>query len=107
MNWAEGLAAGYLAEAKVDYVGLWQIAAHAREDLGLTSQSDIMVAAMNVVRGMVDGGLRPGDYLASGFQYWPESDADVAVARIEREWTRLGHDPNLAQPICWFAPAPK
>jgi hypothetical protein len=24
--------------------------------------------------------------------------------RIEREWIKAGEDPNLGEPICWFAP---
>jgi hypothetical protein len=27
--------------------------------------------------------------------------------RIEQEWIKAGADPNLAEPICWFAPRPK
>jgi hypothetical protein len=30
----------------------------------------------------------------------------VALDRIEREWIKAGADPNLANPICWFAPRP-
>jgi hypothetical protein len=26
--------------------------------------------------------------------------------RIEREWIAAGADPNLAEPICYFAPRP-
>lgn len=38
------------------------------------------------------------------FDYWPEEGCEAVLARIEREWIRANADPNLAEPICWFAP---
>lgn len=101
-----GLIANYINHSKVDYVGLWQIASHVRDDLGSQDDKRVEESTLAIVRGLVANGLRPGDYLKTGFHYWNEADAEAILARIDREWTALGHDPNLAEPICWFAPAP-
>ncbi len=104
MGSVEDLVANYLRHAQVDYVGLWQIVGRVRDELGVQSDADARQNTLAVVRGLVEQGLRPGDYLKSGFHYWPESDPDSVVARIDREWQRMGRDPDLPEPICWFAP---
>lgn len=102
------IAGGYLKEAEVDYVGLWQIASRVRWDFKLLDLSDEQVKALSleVVRLIVGGGLLPGDYLKTGFHFWYERDIDSIIARIDREWVSAKSIPNLADPICWFATAP-
>jgi hypothetical protein len=46
------------------------------------------------------------NYWGSDFDYWPDEGLQPALDRIEREWVKANADPNLAEPICWFAPRP-
>ncbi|HEV7996127.1 MAG TPA: hypothetical protein VGP52_07700 [Stellaceae bacterium] len=95
-----------LEESKVDYVGLWQIAQTTRERFGAYTTEDARELSLKVVRRLYEKGLRPGDYWGSDFNYWPDEGCQAALDRIEREWIEAGADPNLAEPICWFAPHP-
>ncbi|MBI3709771.1 MAG: hypothetical protein HY246_19150 [Proteobacteria bacterium] len=38
----------------------------------------------------------------SEFRFWDDMSIDRVLARIDREWKALEHDPDLAEPICWF-----
>jgi hypothetical protein len=96
-----------MAESKVDYVGLWQIAQTVREEFGSPSAIEIRNLSLEIVARLYERGLRPGDYWGGDFAYWPDEGCRVALDRIEREWIVAGADPNLAEPICWFAPRPE
>jgi hypothetical protein len=95
-----------MAESKVGYVGLWQIAQTTRERLGATTAHEAKKWSLRVVKSLFEKGLRPGNYWGKDFGYWPEQACQAALDRIEREWIALGHDPTLGDPICWFAPQP-
>ena len=97
-----------LAESKVDYVGLWQIAQTTRERFGARTTDDARRLSLEIVKRLYEKGLRPGDYyLGTRFDYWPDESCQAALDRIEREWIAAGADPNLAEPICWFARKPE
>jgi hypothetical protein len=96
----------YARHARVDYVGLWQIASRVREDLQLHDHHEVREKTLLVVRRLFERGLRPGDYFKTGFRIWDEEGASSIVARIDREWDPANGDPTLANPICWFAPRP-
>jgi hypothetical protein len=103
----DDLVADFLKESEVDYVGLWEIAQESREDLGARSSEEARKLSLEVVRRLYEKGLRPGNYWGGDFDYWPDEGCRAALERIEREWIRAGADPNLAEPICWFAPRPE
>lgn len=103
----DAIVDGYLEESKVDYVGLWQIAQASREDLGARTTDQARRLSLEIVRGLYEKGLRPGDYWGGEFDYWPDEGCQAALDRIEREWIKANADPNLAEPICWFAPRSK
>ncbi|MFZ3234965.1 MAG: hypothetical protein WA184_06280 [Stellaceae bacterium] len=63
--------------------------------------------SLEIARRLYNNGLRPGNYWGGAFDYWPDEGCQAALDRIEREWTKAGADPNLAEPICWFAPRAK
>jgi hypothetical protein len=96
----------YVRHVQVDYVGLWQIAGRVRDTLGLHDSSDVREETLLVVKSLLERGLRPGDYLKTGFHFWSEKDSASIIARIEREWDPADGDPTLAHPICWFSTAP-
>lgn len=98
----------FLSEATADYVGLWEIAQVVREELRASTADEVRNMSMTIVKQLYKRGLRPGDYyLGSRFDFWPDEGLEAMLDRIEREWIRNGADPNLAEPICWFAPRPR
>jgi len=97
---------GLLAEAQRDYVGLWHIAMVVRRDIGLIDSDEVRIEALMIVGRLLEGGLSPGDYTRSGFEFWGENDVRAVLARIDREWVPDKGDPSLGNPICWFAPQP-
>jgi hypothetical protein len=98
---------GYMRESEIDYVGLWQIAAATRRRLSAHSTDEVRKSSLEIVRRLYECGLRPGDYWGDEFRDWPDEGCQAILDRIEREWIKAGADPNLAEPICWFAPQPK
>lgn len=105
MNTLDEIADDYSRHARSDFVGLWQIASRVREDLGLTNNADVRTETLLVVKRLLEGGFRPGDYLRTGFAPWDETSADSIIARISNEWDTGRGAPTLADPICWFARA--
>ena len=97
------IARDCIREAAHDYVGLWVIAGAIRFECKVTENERVKRLSLDVVRRVIDGGLGPGDYLKTGFRFWPELDKDAIISRIEREWDAARGDPTLADPICWFA----
>jgi len=94
----------FIKESQEDYIGLWEIVQASREDLGAHSSGEARRLSLKVVARLYEKGLRPGDYyLGTRFDYWPDDGCQAALGRIEREWIKAGADPNLAEPICWFA----
>jgi hypothetical protein len=107
MNMNE-LIEDFMKESEVDYVGLWEIAQEAREDLHAASTDEARLLSLQIVKQLYEKGLRPGDYnLGTRFDYWPDEGCQAMLDRIEQEWIAAGADPNLAEPICYFAPRPE
>ena len=98
---------GYIQESEVDYVALPQLATAARRWLGAKNNEEARKLSLEIVGRLYERGLRPGDYWGGDFAYWPDEGLRPALDRIEREWVAAGADPNLAEPICWFAPRPE
>lgn len=95
------LVGQFLAEAKDDLVGLWEIA----REVGLHAGSgdDVREETLAVVRELLSSGLLVGDppYAGGGYRPWPDQDKDRATARIRREWLALGRMPDIPD-IAWF-----
>lgn len=91
-----------LTEGLEDYVGLWQVARRVRESLRLSEANEVRQAVVDRLRPLFEGGHVEAGELASngGFSAWKRQGQD-AVERIDREWRRLGHDPNISD-ICWL-----
>ena len=107
MDALEEIIDSYMQESEIDYVGLWQIAAATRRRLGAHSMEEARTSSLEIVTRLYHCGLRPGNYWGGDFDYWPDEGCQAMLDRIEREWIKAGADPNLAEPICWFAPRPK
>ncbi len=96
----------FMKESIVDYVGLWEIPQILRHVAPVDTTDEVRRLSLEVVRHLYKRGLRPGDYWGGDFDYWPDNGCQAALDRIEQEWIKAGADPNLADPICWFAPHP-
>jgi hypothetical protein len=98
----------YVDESEIDFIALPQIVSAVRWRLGAKTDAETREFSLKIAKRLYDKGLRPGDYyLGTRFDYWPDKGGEMMLDRIEREWITAGADPNLAEPICWFAPNPK
>jgi hypothetical protein len=102
MRTIEEIVGGFYAEAQSDFIGLWMIAPTVRRDLSLSNNAEVKARTLVVVRGLLDRGLWPGDYLKTGFHPWDEPDASACIARIDSDWDTAKGDPTLPDSICWF-----
>ena len=93
----------FIKEAEVDYVGLWEIAKVAREELGAKKLQDVRNISLQIARGLYENGLRPGDYdYGTHMDFWPDEGCQAMLDRIDREWIKLNADPTHLEPICSF-----
>lgn len=93
---------GLVEECRVDHVGLWEVLNAARYDLGASTPPEIQATTLQLVRGLLDRGMHVG-YPApdgKGFSPWNVS-AEIAMRRIEQEWSALGREPNIGE-VAWF-----
>jgi hypothetical protein len=82
MNMKE-LVEDFMKASDVDYVGLWEIAHAAREDLHARSTDEARLVSLQIVRQLYEEGLRPGDYnLGTRFDYWPDEGCQAMLDRI-------------------------
>jgi hypothetical protein len=102
MNMDE-IVQAFIDESEIDYIALPQIASAARWDLGAGTTDEARELSLKVIRRLYERGLRPGEYWGGDFDYWLDEGCQAALDRIEREWKEAGEDPNLGEPICWFA----
>ena len=93
-------------ECHTDHVGLWEIVDAVRHDLGSTNDLETRTLTLRLVRGLLSKqGMQVGHPAPDGrhFVCW-DLPADQAVRRIEKEWSALGHEPNIGE-IAWFTVA--
>ncbi|TAL80288.1 MAG: hypothetical protein EPN75_07915 [Beijerinckiaceae bacterium] len=94
---------GFLRESVEDYIGLWAISDAVRRDLALTNNEEVKARTLDVVRILLDHGLFAGDYdYGVAFHPWKGVDANLTIARIDKEWDASRGDPTLPESICWF-----
>jgi hypothetical protein len=90
-------------EAADDVVGLWAILKVLRENFPNKTPAAIRKMTIDFVRLMLSNRFQAGDppYSAMGYRRWENQNPDDIIARIEREWDALGHEPNIPD-IVWF-----
>ena len=107
MSDISAIVEGYMEESEIDFVGLWQVASAARRRLGARTTDEARKLSLQIVKALYQRGLRPGDFdLGTRIDFWPDNGCQAMLERIEREWVAAGTDPNLAEPICYFARPP-
>ena len=110
MTYIETAISEFRNEADRDFISLCLIAGDVEYDLALVDQQEIRDKSLQIVRGLMDRDVYPGDYTLEslktvGFMFWPGTP-DELVKRIETEWIALGKTPDLVDSICWFALRP-
>lgn len=99
----ERLQREVLAELEDDYVGVWEIAHLAEEELGTTDPGEIQELVREVVSNMLmHGWIEPG-YATDegGFEPWPEEAPGRTALKISEELEALGRRPALGD-VVWF-----
>ncbi len=97
----EDLVDQFCAEARDDFVGLWEIVRQVERRTGPGDTAREQTLA--VIRALLARGLRAGDppYSAMGYRPWANQEPDAVIERVRREWLALGRAPNIAD-IAWF-----
>ena len=106
MTYIETAISEFRNEADRDFISLCHIASDVEYDLAVTDQQEIRDKSLQIVRGLMERGVYPGDYdYATHIDFWLGTP-DELLKRIETEWIALGKTPTLAEPICWLALRP-
>jgi hypothetical protein len=94
---------GYVEEAEIDYVGLWQIIIRVRYDLGIVDQTELRKIVLQIVRELLAAGLEAVTLrdIAPVRVAWENQDIGYVLDRIRQQWDILGRDPNPGE-IVWF-----
>jgi hypothetical protein len=89
-----------LDQSLEDFVGLWWLVAHARQD-GVDDATMRPAIVAMLSRLLSEGRIAAGQFAEDRtFHLWHEPVTDI-VERIDREWRALGHDP-MPGDIAWF-----
>jgi hypothetical protein len=100
----ETIIEDFVKEAQEDFLGLWAIVGAVRDRLNITTNEEIKVRTLDVVRGLLDRGLWPGNFGSDKkFYQWDLPDASACLARIDREWDVTKGYPVALDAICWFS----
>ena len=86
-----------IAEAKADEVGLWLIIAKLRDEYGVTDETKLRAATLDVIHKLLNSGeVVAGYYSAAsnGIAAWNLPTSGV-ISRISAEWDKLAREPNI------------
>ena len=90
-------------ECHKDHVGLWEIVEAVQFDLNSATPEETRALSLGLVRCLLkERGMLVGHPASDGrhFISWGLAP-DQALSRIEREWSALGHEPNIGD-VAWF-----
>lgn len=114
MNDADSFDAAYrelfsnlVAETRFDEVGLWLIVALVKDRFVIDDPVQVRRITIRLVKDLLEmNDIQAGCYNNQPSLYikpWPLSNEQVAE-RINSEWDRLGHEPNIAEIFVFWAP---
>jgi hypothetical protein len=84
-----------------DWIQTWEVASIAKFKCGARTSDERRTTSIGLIRrALMDELLIAGEVTPDGFHKWALTP-ELAVARIEREWSELGREPTLGD-ICWF-----
>lgn len=95
----EAVAASVRAEATEDYVGLWSVIRHLRQQMPHADDDALQSALGGVIHRVLSSGCVFGQFISDGgFVAWPE---DQLIERVLDELASLGRDPDIGE-VGWF-----
>jgi hypothetical protein len=84
-----------------DEIGLSEVCADVKHDLGIADDREVKRLTLEVVREMLRRGARVDfDSGIPTSKHHPEKMPDEIIARIDREWDELGEMPTIPGEIC-------
>ena len=103
MRTIDQIVEDFAREAKVDYVGLWQIANAVATEFQLTEALEVRRLSIIVISRLLNLRLQAVDLATSGggCQPWESQDHNYIIERIASEWDKLGHEPDIGD-VVWF-----
>jgi hypothetical protein len=98
------LCEAFIAAAKIDYVGFWEVAAAVSNSTASASDSERIDITLAVSRCMIDRGLRVFTFVGGKPPpvFWNDLTTDAVVDRIREELDLKGKAVGLGD-VCWFA----
>ena len=90
---------GWIYEAGVDVLGLWELCRAARYDWDASAPEEVKSLVLSFVQKLLKEGLQAID-IGSG-KPWTNQDPEIVIDRISREWDALGREPSVPD-IVWF-----
>jgi hypothetical protein len=95
--------ASLVEECREDHVGLWRIVNAARFDLGSVNPTETRALTLRLARSLLaEPGMQVGFPAPDGRHFVPwDLPPDLALSRIEKEWSALGREPNIGE-VAWF-----
>jgi hypothetical protein len=100
----EAVAASVRAEAAEDYVGLWSVVRHLRQEMPDADDDALQPALEGVIRRVLSSGCVFGQFISDcGFVAWPE---DRVIDQMLDELASLGRDPDIGE-VGWFVASPE
>jgi hypothetical protein len=93
-------------EARTDTVGLWAVLWQVKQEMPVLTPDEAKRVTLTVIReALLEERIASGNFVdqdedTQAFVVWPSS-VEETIARIDREWTALGRDPNLGE-VAWF-----
>lgn len=102
MRTIDQIVEDFVREAKVDYVGLWQICNAVATEFQPLDTQEIRRLSIIVINKLLDAELQAVDLTeAGGCQPWESQDRDYVIVRIESAWNKLEGDPDIGD-VVWF-----
>jgi hypothetical protein len=103
MSEFDELKHGVADECHEDVVGLWSVVWDVHHRMPKASERERRDIALRIISDLLTtnqiwAGHPTGD--GRGFIYWDVGPTD-AMKRINDEWDRLGHEPNVGE-VVWF-----
>jgi hypothetical protein len=99
----EDVLESLVEECHEDHVGLWRIINAVRFDVGSNTPRETRALTRALVRSLLEErGMQVGHPAPDGrhFVSW-DLPSDQAVSRIDKEWSALGHEPDIGD-VAWF-----
>ncbi len=99
MSNADSVLQTLVEECHDDYVGLWSVTREVRATL--PDESAVVETTLALIkRLLLEADVVAGQFDLNEFKPW-RMPVDAIVARIQREWADLGHEPTGGD-VVWF-----